>query len=162
MHIDKLIQFKGVVIRCSDTVPEMKESCYKCSKCSNEVYKFVEKGRLTEPDVCEQCGQRGTFEMIHNFCMFNDKQHVKMQETPDTVPDGATPQTVHLCAYEDMVDFVKPGDRVDVVGIYRAQGKRMSSETRMLKNVYFTYIDVIAYIKADSKRYTNDNEQQQD
>lgn len=45
-----------------------------------------------------------------------------MQETPEAVPEGETPQTTGLCAYEDLVDYVKPGDRVEVVGIYRAQG----------------------------------------
>jgi DNA replication licensing factor MCM4 len=32
-HIDKLITLKGIVIRTSDTVPEMKEACFKCTKC---------------------------------------------------------------------------------------------------------------------------------
>lgn len=49
-----------------------------------------------------------------------------MQETPEAVPEGETPQTVSLCAYEDLVDYIKPGDRVEVVGIYRALGKRIN------------------------------------
>jgi DNA replication licensing factor MCM4 len=32
-HIDKLISLKGIIIRTSDTVPEMKEACFKCIKC---------------------------------------------------------------------------------------------------------------------------------
>jgi len=74
------------------------------------------------------------------------------------VPEGETPQTVHMCAYEDLVDYVKPGDRVEVVGIYRAIGIRINSNMRTLKNVYRTYIDVIGYVKTDAKRYNNDNE----
>lgn len=99
-----------------------------------------------------------TFEMIHNFCMFSDKQHIKMQETPECVPEGETPQTVHMCAYEDLMDYVKPGDRVEVVGIYRATGIRVNPQMRMLKNIYRTYIDVIGYVKTDKKRYDADNE----
>ena len=74
------------------------------------------------------------------------------------MPEGETPQTVHMCAYEDLVDYVKPGDRVEVVGIYRAIGIRINSNMRTLKNVYRTYIDVIGYVKTDAKRYNNDNE----
>ena len=96
--------------------------------------------------------------MIHNQCMFSDKQHIKMQETPEAVPEGETPQTVQMCAYEDLVDYVKPGDRVEVVGIYRAIGMRVNANMRILKNVYKTYIDVIGYVKTDSKRYENDAE----
>ena len=93
-HIDKLITLKGIVIRTSDTVPEMKEACFKCTKCQKEEYKFIERGRITDPEICEGCNGRLTFEMIHNLCMFSDKQHIKMQETPETVPDGETPQTL--------------------------------------------------------------------
>ena len=90
--------------------------------------------------------------------MFTDKQHIKIQEIPENVPEGETPHTVHMCAYEDLVDYVKPGDRVEVVGIYRAIGIRLNNNMRTLKNVYKTYIDVIGYVKTDSKRYENDVE----
>ena len=47
--------------------------------------------------------------------IFSDKQHVKVQETPESVPEGETPQTIHLCAYEDLVDHVRPGDKSVIV-----------------------------------------------
>ena len=83
-----------------------------------------------------------------------------MQETPETVPDGETPQTLHMCAYEDLVDYVKPGDRVEVVGIFRAVGNRVNAGMRTLKNIYRTHVDVIGYVKTDSKRYNNNDEDQ--
>jgi DNA replication licensing factor MCM4 len=55
------------------------------------------------------------------------------------------------------VDFVRPGDRIELVGIYRAVGNRVNSSQRTLKNIYKTFIDVITYVKSDKKRY-NDNE----
>ena len=79
-----------------------------------------------------------------------------MQETPESVPEGETPYTVHLCAYEDLVDYVKPGDRVEVIGIYKAMGVRVDANRRTLKNVYRTYIDVINYVKSDRKRFNVD------
>jgi DNA replication licensing factor MCM4 len=156
-HIDKLITLKGIVIRTSDTTPEMKEATFRCIKCQKEECKYIERGKVTEPDTCSNCNGRFTFEMMHNLCMFSDKQHIKMQETPESVPDGETPQTIKLLAYEDLVDFVKPGDRVDVVGIYRAMGQRVNTNMRVLKNIYITYIDVIGYVKTDKRRYENDN-----
>jgi DNA replication licensing factor MCM4 len=85
-----------------------------------------------------------------------------MQETPESVPEGETPYTIHMCAYEDLVDYVKPGDRVEVIGIYKAMGVRVDSAKRTIKNVYRTYIDVINYVKTDKKRLNVDtNEQMQ-
>ena len=87
-----------------------------------------------------------------NACQFSDKQHVKVQETPESVPEGETPQTIHVCAYEDLVDDVRPGDRVEIAGIYKAMGVRVNANRRTLRNVYRTYIDVITYIKQDKRR----------
>lgn len=134
----------------------MKEATFKCTKCQKEECKFIERGKITEPEICENCNGRFTFEMMHNLCMFSDKQHIKMQETPESVPEGETPQTLHMCAYEDLVDYVKPGDRVEVVGIYRAIGCRVNAGMRILKNIYRTYVDVIGYVKTDKRRYEND------
>ena len=49
-----------------------------------------------------------------------DKQLVKVQETPECIPEGETPQTIDVYVYESLVDICKPGDRVTVTGIYRA------------------------------------------
>jgi DNA replication licensing factor MCM4 len=144
---------KGIVIRNSDIIPEMKEAAFKCVTCGLQKNEFIQRGRILEPDICENCHERYSFQMVHNACYFSDKQHVKLQETPESIPEGETPHTVHLCAYEDLVDFVKPGDRVEAVGIYKAMGVRVNPDKRMLKNIYRTYIDVINFVRTDKKRY---------
>lgn len=155
-HIDKLVTIKGIVIRNSDVIPEMKEANFKCHKCHQSENVYVVMGKIQEPDTCANCKTRQSFQLIHNMSMFSDKQHVKLQETPESVPEGETPQTIHLCAYEDLVDFVKPGDRVEVIGIYKATGVRLNAQKRTLKNVYRTYIDVVSYVKSDAKRFNID------
>lgn len=152
-HIDKLVSIKGIVIRNSDIIPEMKEAAFKCFKCGLQKTEFIQRGRIIEPDFCENCKSRYSFQMVHNNCYFSDKQHVKLQETPESVPEGETPHTVHMCVYEDLVDFVKPGDRVEAVGIYKAMGVRVNPNQRILKNVYRTYIDVINFVRTDKRRF---------
>lgn len=69
----------------------MKEACFKCQKCKKEEFKFVERGKIIEPEICLDCRGSLTFEIQHNLSMFSDKQHVKIQETPEAVPEGETP-----------------------------------------------------------------------
>lgn len=39
---------------------------------------------------------------------------MKLQETPDEIPEGGTPHTVSLLMHDKLVDTGKPGDRVEV------------------------------------------------
>ena len=57
-----------------------------------------------------------------------------------------------MCAYEDFVDEVRPGDRVEITGVFRAMGVRVNPNRRTLKNIYRTYVDVINYLKVDKSR----------
>ena len=40
-HIEKLVSLRGIVIRNSDIVPEMKEAHFTCTKCSREEERSV-------------------------------------------------------------------------------------------------------------------------
>jgi DNA replication licensing factor MCM4 len=91
-------------------------------------------------------------DLKHNRCLFKDKQMVRLQESPEDIPQGETPMTVNLCAFEDLVDVAKPGDRMEVTGIYRAQAMRVKATQKVLKAVYRTYIDVIHFKRTEKGR----------
>jgi len=40
---------------------------------------------------------------------------VRLQETPDEIPEGGTPHTVSLLLHDKLVDNGKPGDRIEVI-----------------------------------------------
>ena len=46
---------------------------------------------------------------MYGSCLFTDKQLVRLQETPDEIPEGETPHTVSIFAYDDLVDSLRPG-----------------------------------------------------
>lgn len=150
--VDKLIALRGIVIRTSDIVPEMREAFFRCTVCGQEQTAMLERAMIQEPSVCDNCHTRSSFELIHNRSSFSDKQHVKLQETPENIPEGETPQTVHLCCYDELVDYVKPGDRVELTGIYRVQSVRVNPLRRVLKSVHKTYIDVLSFYIPDKKK----------
>jgi DNA replication licensing factor MCM4 len=91
-------------------------------------------------------------QIVHNRSGFMDKQVIKLQETPDSVPAGQTPHSVSMCAYDELVDMCKAGDRVEITGIFKASPVRVNPRQRTLKSIYKTYIDVLHIQKVDKKR----------
>jgi DNA replication licensing factor MCM3 len=51
---------------------------------------------------------------------FKDHQTVILQEMPEKAPMGQLPRSVELVMDHDLVDRIKPGDRVQIMGVYRA------------------------------------------
>lgn len=152
--IDMLIALRGMVIRCSPVIPEMVRGYFRCETCGLGVEVDVDRGRLEEPTSCDGCQSKQTLELIHNRCTFTDKQQIKLQETPDSIPEGETPLTVTLYAYDDLVDTVVPGDRVLITGIYRAIGSRPNPRQRTLRSVFKTVIDICHIEKSGNTNRT--------
>lgn len=154
-----MITISGMVIRCSNIMPEMREAFFKCIVCSFSTVVEIDRGRITEPTLCTNCNTNHCFTLVHNRSQFTDKQMIKLQESPDDMPAGQTPYTVVLFAHNDLVDSVQPGDRVTVTGIYRAQPLQVNPRMRNIRAVYKTHIDVLHFRKIDSKRLYEEEEE---
>lgn len=152
--IDKLATIRGLVIRATPVIPDMKQAFFRCLACNHTLNVELDRGRIAEPDRCprEVCNQIGTISLIHNRCEFADRQVVRLQETPDVVPDGQTPHTVTLCVYDELVDVCKPGDRVEITGIFRSQPVRVNPRARTQKSLYKTFLDIVHVKRGNTKR----------
>lgn len=143
--IDSLVALQGMVVRSSPIIPDLKVGFFQCAVCGFTQEVTIDKGKITEPTNCTQCQTKHSFQMVHNRCIFADKQMVRLQETPDEVPAGETPASIVLFAFDSMVDTIRPGDRVEVTGVYRAQPKRVNPRLTKVRSIYKTYIDVIHF-----------------
>ncbi|CAK7267082.1 MCM DNA helicase complex subunit [Sporothrix epigloea] len=152
--MDRLISVKGLVIRTTPVIPDMKDAFFKCQTCNHSVTVSLDRGKIREPTECPRpaCETKNSMQIVHNRCIFEDKQVIKLQETPDAVPAGQTPHSVSVCVYNELVDFCKAGDRVLITGIFRVTPVRVNPRQRTINSVHKTYVDVLHIQKVDAKR----------
>lgn len=105
--IDTLLSVRGMVVRTSPIIPDLKVAFFQCTICGQTEQITIDRGRISEPTSCPTCHVRHGYSMIHNRCYFSDKQMVRVQETPDEVPAGETPASIVIFAYDDLVDAVR-------------------------------------------------------
>jgi DNA replication licensing factor MCM3 len=60
----------------------------------------------------------------YGYCVYKDSQVVTIQEMPEMAPPGQLPRSIQVILQNDLVEKLKPGDRVEVTGVYRAAPNR--------------------------------------
>jgi len=156
--IDQLVTIKGLLIRVSPIIPDLQTAFFCCSNCDYSMTVDIDRGKIAEPTKCpnDACRASNSMRLIHNRCIYSDKQIWRLQETPDEVPDGQTPHSVSLCCYEDLVDTAKPGDRLEITGVFRAIPVRVNPRQHTVKQLFKTYIDIVHVKHSSTKRIAID------
>lgn len=65
----------------------------------------------------------------YGYCTYRDHQTISIQEMPERAPAGQLPRGVDVLMDDDMVDRVKPGDRIQLVGVFRSLGNAGSGSS---------------------------------
>ncbi|KAF7310563.1 DNA helicase [Mycena chlorophos] len=128
-HLSKMIAVEGIITRCSLVRPKMLRSVHYCPKTGDfhsRIYRDATTSTSNEPpttSVTPQTDDSGNpLQTEFGLCLFQDHQRISIQEMPERAPAGQLPRSVDVIMDADLVDRCKPGDRIQLVGVYRSVG----------------------------------------
>ncbi|NVM54206.1 MAG: minichromosome maintenance protein MCM [Candidatus Helarchaeota archaeon] len=151
-HIGKLIAVNGILTRTSEVKPQLTVGVFKCRSC-DEIISIPQGEYYTKPYQCPNnaCNRKGPFTFIAQDSQFIDWQKIRIQEKPEELPAGQLPRSLDAYLKEDLVDTVRPGNRITGVGIlYSAQDKGMRGNLKTFH--IFLEINSIDTSEIDTER----------
>jgi len=122
-HIGKLVTVAGIIVRATPVRPLVMQAAFRCKRCGTSTYVNQTGTFLRAPPVCSDpaCDRRGPFDFLQEESTFIDSQEIRIQERPEDLPPGQLPRWLDVKLFgRDLVDVVRPGDNISVVGIVRA------------------------------------------
>ncbi|KAI1407046.1 MCM-domain-containing protein [Hypoxylon sp. FL1857] len=136
-HLNHMVSIEGIVTRCSLIRPKVVKSVHYNEK--KNIFHFREyrdqtmTNGVTTSSVYPQEDEEGNPLLTeYGFCTYRDHQTISIQEMPERAPAGQLPRGVDVILDDDLVDKVKPGDRVQLVGIFRTLGNRNTNHNSAL------------------------------
>lgn len=139
--INKLVKVQGIVTRMSIVRPKLVYSqhyCEETKKLSEKTYGdnyevTTVQAKNNSIPTHDINGRPLTFEF--GLSHYKDHQTLTIQELPERAPTGQLPRSIEIIVEEDLVDKVKPGDRIEVVGVYKTVGTTSTSNLGLPKTM---------------------------
>ncbi|KAF4907411.1 DNA replication licensing factor mcm3 [Colletotrichum viniferum] len=136
-HLNGMVSLEGIVTRCSLIRPKIVKSVHYNE--NKDVFHFREyqdqtmtNGVTTSSAYPQEDDEGNPLTTEYGFSTYRDHQTVSIQEMPERAPAGQLPRGVDVILDDDLVDLVKPGDRVQLVGVYRTLGNRNTNHNSAL------------------------------
>jgi len=165
-HISTLVWSNGILVRCSTIRPKIIKASFECNLCGAQFDIIQLTSRIRWPKFCinKRCKAKAQtdFRLIAKYSEFIDWQSIMIQEIPEDLPPGRIPRSVQAILTHDLVDTIKPGDRVKMMGIFKsvlAQSTKSNNSTLFKTFFDINFIDpedkadeIIDLTKQDKKR----------
>ena len=139
--LNKLVEVEGIVTKVSAVRPKLVKSVQVSSSVvenAGTIYKYALRehrdsssmdigleidGKMVLPQSAlpTKDAEGNDLEMEHGLSVYKDYQRITVQEMPERARVGQLPRSIEIELEHDLVDHVKPGDRIQAVGIYRPQ-----------------------------------------
>ncbi|XP_042338237.1 zygotic DNA replication licensing factor mcm3, partial [Plectropomus leopardus] len=122
--LGSMVCVEGIITKCSLVRPKVVRSVHYCPATKKTMErKYTD---MTSLDAFPSSAiyptkdeENNPLETEFGLSIYKDHQTITVQEMPEKAPAGQLPRSVDIILDNDLVDVVKPGDRVQVVGTYR-------------------------------------------
>ncbi|WP_238478438.1 LAGLIDADG family homing endonuclease [Natranaeroarchaeum sulfidigenes] len=141
-HVGQLLSVSGIVRKATDVRPKIEEAAFECQRCGTLNYIPQSSGDFQEPHECQGCERQGPFNVNFDQSEFVDAQKLRVQESPEGLRGGETPQAVDLTIEDDITGEVTAGDHVTVTGILHLQQQGNQQEKSPIFDIYMDGITV--------------------
>ncbi|XP_063231306.1 DNA replication licensing factor Mcm5 [Bacillus rossius redtenbacheri] len=154
--VSQLVKVPGIVIAASGTRAKATQIAIQCRSCRNVVPNLPVKLGLEGyvlPRKCttEQAGRPkcplDPFFIVPDKCSCVDFQVLKLQELPDSIPQGEMPRHLQLYCDRYICDRVVPGNRVVILGIFSikkvSKPQRGAAKGKPIVGVRAPYLRVV-------------------
>jgi DNA replication licensing factor MCM5 len=168
-QVSKLYKVSGIVVSASNIRAKATSLTIQCRSCRSTLPNIPVRPGLEGYALPRKCNadQSGRlncpldpFFVLPDACKCVDSQTLKLQETPDSVPNGEVPRHMQLYLERYLCDKIVPGNRVTVTGIYSikkaANPNKKSLKDKLNIGIRQPYLRVVGIqIDQDSSSHSN-------
>lgn len=141
--VGQFVQVQGIVTKMSLVKPKIKTSVHFCEstkqgmvKHYNDKFDLTQLGEGDPTDTNNafptKDGNDNALSAEYGYCVYKDSQTVVIQELPENAPAGQLPRSITVLFENDLVDKCKPGDRVQVSGVFRVIHRGLTGDFRSI------------------------------
>ncbi|TKX69731.1 LAGLIDADG family homing endonuclease [Halorubrum sp. SP9] len=141
-HIGKLVSIQGIVRKATDVRPKVTEAAFECQRCGTMTYIPQSDGGFQEPHECQGCERQGPFRVNFDQSEFVDSQKLRIQESPEGLRGGETPQSLDVDIVDDITGEVSPGDHVTCVGVLHIEQVEQGNEKSAIFDLYMDGVSI--------------------
>ncbi|KAM7395794.1 hypothetical protein PAMA_007197 [Pampus argenteus] len=122
--LGSMVCVEGIITKCSLVRPKVVRSVHYCPATKKTMERKYTDMTSLDPFPSSAIyptkdEENNPLETEFGLSVYKDHQTITVQEMPEKAPAGQLPRSVDIILDNDLVDMVKPGDRVQVVGTYR-------------------------------------------
>jgi replicative DNA helicase Mcm len=141
-HRGQLVDVTGIIRKATDVRPKVTEAAFECQRCGTLTRIPQTSGEFQEPHECQGCERQGPFEINFDQSEFVDAQKLRVQESPEGLRGGETPQSIDVHVEDDITGHVTAGDHVRVTGILHLDQQGSNQEKSPIFDVYMDGLTV--------------------